>query len=64
MEKNDKRMDKLEAEYHVKTKEMIENAEWNIQQNKDKFEIKEKQKEPNINFPTYGRGLFPPTIDL
>jgi hypothetical protein len=57
LEKNAHRMDKLEANYHVKTKEMIENAEWNIQKAKDAFEIKEKQKEPSINFPTYGRGL-------
>ena len=28
------------------------------------FETKERQKEPSINFPTYGRGLKAPGIDL
>lgn len=62
--KNQKRMEKLEDAYRKEHEGMTEELTEKLRQQKEKFEIKEKQKEPSINFPTYGRGLRPPTIDL
>jgi hypothetical protein len=56
-------MERLEAEYFEAT-EGVKGSQDIIRERYKDFETRERQKEPSINFPTYGRGLKPPGIDL
>ena len=56
-------MKKLEEEYFEATKD-VKTSQEIINKKYENFETKERQKEPSINFPTYGRGLVPPGMEL
>jgi hypothetical protein len=42
----------------------IKTAKEIMKERQEKFEIKERQKDASINYPTYGRGLRMPGIEL
>lgn len=56
-------MKRLEDQYFEATKE-VKTSQEIIKEKYENFETRERQKEPSINFPTYGRGLKPPGIGL
>jgi|TARA_B110000305_G_C19294723_1_gene566012 hypothetical protein len=62
-EKNKKRVKAIEEEYFAKNKE-IKTAKEIMNENKETFETKERFKDSSINYPTYGRGLKLPQMEL
>jgi hypothetical protein len=62
-ELKERNMKRLEDEYFEATKD-VKTSQEIINEKYENFETRERQKEPSINFPTYGRGLKPPGIDL
>lgn len=62
-EKNKKRTKEIEEKYFHANSQIL-TAKQIMQQQQDTFEIKEKFKDASINYPTYGRGLKLPGIEL
>lgn len=61
--KNKQRQAKLEDKYNEENSNIL-TAKQIMQQQQDTFEIKERFKDASINYPTYGRGLKQPGIEL
>jgi hypothetical protein len=64
MEKNRKRMDEIEKHYGTQNERIAEDREEARRKEAEAFDIKEKFKDSSINYPTYGRGLKKPGIEL
>ena len=62
-EKNEKRIVEIEQQY-IEANASILTAKEILKQRQEKFEIKERFKDASINYPTYGRGLKKPGIEL
>ena len=62
-EKNQKRTKEIEERYFAANAE-IRTAKEIMNGQKETFEIKERFKDSSINYPTYGRGLKLPAMEL
>ena len=62
-EKNQKRIKEIEKQYFQANSEIL-TAKEIMNKNKENFEIKERFKDSSINYPTYGRGLKLPEMEL
>lgn len=61
--KNEVRMKAIEERYFAANKQIL-TAKEIMRDQQDKFETKERFKDASINYPTYGRGLKMPGIEL
>ena len=61
--KNEVRMREIEKKYFAANKEIL-TAKEIMRDQQEKFETKERFKDASINYPTYGRGLKMPGIEL
>jgi len=61
--KNEGRMKEIEDKYFAANKQIL-TAKEIMRDAQDKFETKERFKDASINYPTYGRGLKLPGIEL
>lgn len=62
--KNNDRSKVLEADFKEKTMNIAEERKEARKAEAEAFEVKEKYKDSSINYPTYGRGLKKPGIEL
>ena len=63
MDKNQKKIESIEQKYFA-ANAGIKTAKEIMKEQQETFEIKEKFKDASINYPTYGRGLEMPGIEL
>ena len=61
--KNEGRMKEIEERYFAANKQIL-TAKEIMRDAQEKFETKERFKDASINYPTYGRGLKLPGIEL
>lgn len=61
--KNEGRMKEIEEKYFAANKQIL-TAKEIMRDAQEKFETKERFKDASINYPTYGRGLKMPGIEL
>ena len=61
--KNSIRIDKIEEKYFKSNAEIL-TAKQIMRERQDNFQTKEYFKDASINYPTYGRGLKMPGIEL
>jgi hypothetical protein len=64
MVKNQERIKEIEGRYFDANKVIAEERKIARIKEGEAFEIKEKFKDSSINYPTYGRGLKKPGIEL
>lgn len=64
MQKNQARIKEIETKYFASNTIIAEDREEARRIEGEAFEIKEKFKDSSINYPTYGRGLKKPGIEL
>lgn len=62
-EKNQKRIKDIEQKYFHNNSQIL-TAKQIMQEQQDTFNIKERFKDSSINYPTYGRGLKQPGMEL
>lgn len=62
-EKNQKRIKEIEKKYFFNNSQIL-TAKQIMQEQQETFNIKERFKDSSINYPTYGRGLKQPGIEL
>ena len=61
--KNEKRIKEIEDRYFEANAGIL-TAKQILRERADKFETREKFKDASINYPTYGRGIAMPGVDL
>jgi hypothetical protein len=64
MEKNKERIKEIETKYFAANEIIAEDRKDARIKEGEAFEIREKFKDSSINYPTYGRGLKKPGIEL